>query len=235
MSCSFIFSCLNNVTFFDFLDKYLIHEAFTKLLSDYDTIILVGPNHFNFGPEPIQTTILDWKTKFDWLKPDNTIITSLALNNSVEINEENFNTEHSICGLVSFIKIHFPKSKVVPIILKTNTSIEQVENLGQTLVKICYNCLLIASIAFSHEVSQWQAEINDKKSIEILEKLDEENLDQVVSDSLPILQLLFSYLKESGVNKGNLITNSNSFNISNYNPNSVTSYITMIFKKSSVD
>ena len=212
------------------LAKDLINQALI-LANDnaYDNIIIIGPNHFESGPENIQASFYNWKTKFGWLNTDKTLITLLAMDNIVEINDQNFNTEHSVCSLVSFVKNYFPESKITPFILKAGTPKEQSQKLGKFLSKNCRNCLFIASLDFSHEVSEWQAGINDQQSIEILEKLDEENLDQVTCDSPSTLQVLFSYLKEKNVEKGKLITNSNSNQVSLQNLPTVTSYITMKF------
>jgi len=213
----------------------MINETLGKMISDYQTIILIGPNHFNSGRENIQTSNLDWKTKFGNLSADQSLIKTLIENKYADLNTDNFNSEHSVCGLVSFLKIHFPESKVIPLILKANVSKKEAKNLGQFLAQNCQDCLLLASIDFSHEVSPQQAQINDAKSIKILEKLDEESLDQITSDSLPSLQVLFSYLQESSKGrsasgrKGELITNSNSNQISLQNLPTVTSYITFTY------
>jgi len=213
------------------LAKNLINEALGKIVNDYDNIIIIGPNHFNSGKENIQTSDLNWKTKFGSINADQALIKTLINSHLADLDTDNFNSEHSVCGLVSFIKIHFPESKITPMILKANVSKEQAANLGEFLSQNCDNCLLITSIDFSHDVSQKQTEINDARSIKILQNLDEESLDQVVSDSLPVLQVLFSYLQEKEVNKGKLITNSNSVKIIGKNLSSVTSYITMLFTK----
>lgn len=211
------------------LAKDMINEALGKTISDDQTIILIGPNHFNSGREEIQTSLLSWKTRFGWLKPDQALISALALPNLVSIEQDSFYTEHSICSLVSFLKIHFPESKIIPLILKASVSKKQAKDLGQFLAQNCQDCLLVSSIDFSHQVSPYQAEINDKKSIEILSHLEEEKINEVACDSLPTLQVLFSYLQEKKVKKGTLIANSDANKITGENFDQVTSYVTMLF------
>jgi AmmeMemoRadiSam system protein B len=211
------------------LAKDLINEAMENTTQDYKTVILVGPNHFNSGPDDLQTTDYDWKTKFGNLRANQLLINKLLQNNYADLNPDNFNTEHSICGLVSFIRKQFPQANLVPLILKSSTAKEKAQNLGQLLAQNCADCLLLISLDFSHDASEAQAEINDQISLEVLSNLYQERIDQVTCDSLPALQVLFSYLKEKAVLDGQLINRSNSNLISNQNLTAVTSYITMIF------
>lgn len=211
------------------LAKDLINQALENLRPDYQTIILLGPNHYYYGSANIQTSSFFWKTKFGELKANKGLVEKLASESLVQIEEEYFNTEHSICALVSFLKIHFPKAKVIPLILKANLSQEEAKSLAQFLAQNCPDCLLLCSLDFSHDVSQAEAERNDQKSIEILTALVEEKIDQVDCDSISALQILFSYLKEKGINQGKLINQSDSFAISGQNPQSVTSYVALIY------
>lgn len=212
------------------LARDLIISTLENIKQDYQTIILVGPNHFDYGNNNIQTSHLLWKTKFGQTEANYQLIKELEKSSLAAVNQEYFNTEHSICSLVSFIKIYFPHAKIVPLILKTSTLNNQTEELAKYLANKCDNCLMIASLDFSHQVTQAEAEINDKKSIEILKQLDITNLDKVVCDSKPTLRSLLFYLKEKGVNKASLIKNSNSVEISNQDLDEVTSYITIVFE-----
>jgi AmmeMemoRadiSam system protein B len=211
------------------LAKDLINQALETTTQDYSTVILAGPNHFDLGEAMIQTTEGDWKTKFGNLQANQELIDKLIQNNLVAINPDNFNTEHSVCGLVSFIRKQFPLATIVPLILKSNTSPTQSQAVGQFLAQNCQDCLLLISLDFSHEVAEAQAQINDQKSMTILSQLKEEQLDEVICDSLPSLRLLFSYLKTKGISRGKLINQSNSNQISSQNLPTVTSYITIIF------
>ena len=213
------------------LAREFIGKTLSKIKGNYRTIILVGPNHKNIGQADIQTTPGFWKTKFGDIPADSVLINSLIGSKLAKAEENSFNTEHSVCSLVSFVKIYFPDSKIAPLILKGKTSIEQSKALGKFLAQNCDNCLLLASIDFSHDTLSQQAEENDAKSIGILENLEEDNINNIVCDSYPSLQVLFSFLKQKGVKNGMLIGSSNSALVSQQNFDSVTSYIFMIFRK----
>ncbi len=212
------------------LAKDLINQAMENTSQDYQTIILIGPNHFNLGQEEIQTTRYDWKTKFGNLSADKTLINKIIQNDYAKLNPDYFNTEHSVCGLVSFVRKQFPRANLVPLILKSTAPQEKNRKLGQFLAQNCDDCLLLASLDFSHEVNEWQANINDQQSIKILTEVDEENLNQITCDSLPSLEVLFTYLKTKRVSQGKLINQSNSNQISSQSLVTVTSYLTMIFE-----
>jgi len=178
----------------------------------------------------LQVSAGEWQTQFGLLEPDSSLINKINKQKLASIEEDNFDTEHSVCGLVSFLKIYFPKAKIVPIIVKSATTKEEVNNLADFLSKNCKDCLMIASVDFSHEENQAKSRENDLISAGILEKLDLQNLDKVTVDSIPTLSILLNYLKDIGVKEGKLIETSDSFFISNQSPQSVTSYITMIFE-----
>ena len=211
------------------LAKDLIIKTLDSISSDYQTIFLIGPNHKNLGKVSVQISKANWRTKFGQLSPDLEVVDYLEKNSDLDISEENFNTEHSICGLVSFVKIYFPQAKIVPIILKSNTYASQVDKLVSNISISCNNCLLIASVDFSHEVSSDQAKKNDQISADILinQKLDD--LKKIEVDSLPTLQTLLLFLKEQNAREVQLVDSSNSYKISGINPESVTSYISMIY------
>lgn len=212
------------------LAKDLIIDTFDRLETNYETVILVGPNHANLGLQPIQITDYPFKTKFGNLEPNQKIINKLVKNEIASIERENFNNEHSICSLVSFVKIYFPKAKIVPIILKGNTPLEKTQKLASFLAQECgQKCLIIASLDFSHDVLSQQAQINDQKSSQILKNLEEENLEQVVCDSMPTLQVLVNFLKHKEAANGEIIHQANSNQLSGQNLSTVTSYLFMIF------
>lgn len=212
------------------LARNLIAEVLDQLSSNYQTVILIGPNHLDLGLEKIQISKREWRTQFGTLEPDKNLIISLEKQELTRVKEENFDIEHSICGLVSFVKIYFPQATIVPLILKSNTSSDQSKKLALLLSKNCHNCLMVASVDFSHGVSQQQAEENDQKSIEILRGLDEKALDEVVVDSKPTLETFLYYLKEKKGTHSHLINHSDAAKLSGKQLQEVTSYITMVFE-----
>ena len=212
------------------LARDLIGDTLGRVANDYQTIILIGPNHFNLGLSHLQTTNYSFKTKFGNLEPNQEIIDKLVEEKIASIHDENFNNEHSICSLVSFVKIYFPNAKIVPIILKGNTPLQETQKLASFLAQNCsQKCLIIASLDFSHNVSPHQAKSNDQQSAQILKNLEQENLEKVVCDSIPTLQVLIGYLKDNEVANGEIVHHSDSNQLSQQNLPTVTSYVMMIY------
>ncbi|MBU1137576.1 MAG: AmmeMemoRadiSam system protein B, partial [Proteobacteria bacterium] len=78
--------------------------------------------------------------------------------------------EHSISGLVPFIKRSFPKAKFISLVLNDRTSPDQSRSLAQLLAEILPSLsLVIASLDFSHEAPSETAQDRDNKSIVALE------------------------------------------------------------------
>lgn len=211
------------------LARDLIMQGLANIEGNFKTVLLIGPNHENIGKADIQTSKALWKTKFGDIAPNKELITKLQEEGLAGIEEDSFNTEHSVCGLVSFLKIYFPQAQIVPLILKGNLPKDRIEKLASFLSDNCSNCLIVGSVDFSHEVTAQQAEKNDNLSAEILTDMDIEKVNQVVSDSKPTLMTMLFYLKEKGVRNGILINQSDSSKITGNNFATVTSYLTVIY------
>lgn len=206
----------------------LIAATLSRIEPNYDTIVIIGPNHHGLGNYQAITSYGKWETPFGEIEPNYDVLNSLT-QNGVRTFEDVFTVEHSICSLTSFVKLYFPGAKIVPIVLNTNTSGETERSIADTLSKNCRNCLLIASVDFSHEVSEEKAKQNDLVSAEILTKLDIASANKIVSDSEPALVTEMYYLKSKGVPKGWLVYNSNSNEVSEQDLPTVTSYLFLMF------
>ena len=107
-----------------FLASDLIAKFFKKIESqnDIETIILIGPNHFNVGFYGILASKAHWNTPFGDIGPDLEVIGILAEGGLVQIDEKPFQSEHSISTITPFIKKTFPDAKIVPIIIGSQDS-----------------------------------------------------------------------------------------------------------------
>jgi AmmeMemoRadiSam system protein B len=82
-----------------------------------DTVILLGPDHFNRGLHNISVSNAKWNTFYGYLLPDLAKIYDLEQDGAIFVDEEVFENEHSIFGITPFIKRAFPKARFVPIVL----------------------------------------------------------------------------------------------------------------------
>lgn len=164
------------------------------------------------------------------LEPDINLITQLSNSISISTAEEYISMEHSICGIVSYIKEYFPDTKILPLMLKSNTNYAELDQLANTLTKNCKKCLLLVSVDFSHNVSPQKAEKNDTLSINILLNQNKNKINNIVADSITSLYLLLSYLETIETTEANLLANENSETVSNIKQETVTSYVSIIYK-----
>src|SRR3989339_670455 len=214
----------------------LISEFFYNLDGqDYDTIILIGPNHYNQGNAKIITSEYDWETPYGILKNDRNILDILKNYEDIEINENVIGNEHAIYGEVSFIKKYFPKAKMVPLILRSN--INKAE--GDELVKILMeavkdkNFLMLASADFSHYKDSLTAQKNDQDSIQAIRSFDFENIYDLDIDSPPAIYTILKFCELQNA-AFKLLHNSNSALLTNRPElDSTTSYVTGYFTQES--
>ncbi len=165
-------------------------------------VVVIGPNHFEAGKADIQTTDGSYDTPYGNLASDTDIVDELVEKGKVSKEEMAFTDEHSISAEVAFIKRTFPDAKLVPIILKVRVSRERAENLGKTLAEILpSDALVLASVDFSHYLSENVADFHDQTSLHALLNGDLDTIQKLEVDSPASLTALASYLQERGVQK----------------------------------
>jgi hypothetical protein len=210
----------------------LIAEFFYNLgEKKYDTIILIGPNHFDAGDSEIITSTYDWQTPYGRLKVDNEILEKIS--KDVKIDEEAIKNEHAITSEVSFIKKTFPQAKFFPIILKPSVTLEKADNLARELFDLSKNekVLLLASVDFSHYKDSETAQKNDKESISAITDF---SLDKIYNLDIDSPASIYALLKFSQLNSASfeLLHNSNSAILAGKpDIESTTSYVTGYFVK----
>lgn len=205
------------------LAQKLIDETLSGVNRNYETIILVGPNHKGIGQPPIQLSGYVWETQFGEIIPNRELVQLLEGSDQLQILEDYFDLEHSICGLVTFIKKYFPDAKILPITLKNNVSDESIDRISKKLLQGCNNCLVIASVDFSHEVTDIKADKNDTQSIVYLTKKNRNEADDIVSDCNQCIRFLYGFVADE--DEFTLVEKSNSYKLTGESPDSVTSYI----------
>lgn len=200
-----------------------------------DTVILIGPNHYNVGTFNIATSKAIWNTIYGDIQPDTEKINKLQENKVAFVSEDLFENEHSVYGITTFIKKTFPNSHIVPIVLKSMTTRIECDNLIEVLSKIDdTNALVIASVDFSHYLTSDEADIYDKQSLEAIESFSLERIFSLSPtknfDSPPSIYTLAKLMQEKSVDTPVLIKNTNSAKlVKQRDLESTTSYVTMYF------
>lgn len=201
-----------------------------------ETVVIIGPNHFNAGSGQILISAWPFQTPYGVVDPDLDVINNLIKSGLVTNDEQPFRREHSISVPVSFIKKFFPRAKIVPIIIMGNTTEELAEQIGIKLAKyLPENSLVVASCDFAHHVDNLTAIEYDKRSIEILNEFDVGKIYNMEVDSPASIYSLVAYLKQKESEKFILADNINAAEILNdYAYDDVTSYVTGFFTRQTV-
>lgn len=146
-----------------------------KQIDQPETIILISPNHNNLGGATIQTTSKTWELADGTFEPNTTVIQSL-INQGVGDEQSSFTNEHGIKLVLSDIKRSFPQARLVPVIVKSQTNSEQISKLQANLNTSCNQCLVIASVDFSHYQPALLAQLHDQLSLRLLDQLNDKEL-----------------------------------------------------------
>ena len=209
----------------------LVAEFFSNFEDDYETIILIGPNHFSAGKSKIISSTYNWQTPYGILKYDQDVINELLKFNEIKIEENIFEKEHAINSEVAFIKKTFPNAKFVPLVLRNSVDEKMAIKLAGHLINIAKNkkILVLDSVDFSHYKNSLTAQKNDKISIKTIENFNFNKIYNLDLDSPASIYTLLKFSELSNA-KFNLLNNSNSAILSNKpDLKSTTSYVTGYF------
>lgn len=189
------------------------------------TVILVSPNHYSTGRYDIETTDTEWKVDGGTIQPNQEVITALLAANAHK-EPDAFANEHGIKLLLGDIKNTFPEANIVPVIFKMNTREKDIEQLHGALLENCHDCLMVASVDFSHYQPALLAELHDSVSIRLLQNRDASGLlTKSEVDSPPALALLTKWAESHGTKKFVLHDHTNSGILAKNNDIETTTHV----------
>lgn len=216
------------------LVKNYIAAYFESLKNNkYKKVILIGPNHFGSGSSDIIVSTGKWQTPYGILEPDIKLISKLRDDGLVSIEEEPFVAEHSISGLVSFIKKSLGDVKFTPIILKSEASEEDVVRVSRAIADSVDmdETLVLASVDFSHYQPFLVAEFHDGISNALVNDFDFERVKSSEVDSPVSLFTLLKYLDLVNAKKSELVYHTNSGILTGQMDEPTTTHNFFVFKK----
>ncbi len=199
----------------------------------YDSIILIGPNHFSAGDADIITSKLNWQTPYGEIKCDQELLSKLLKIKNIQVEENIFLKEHAINSEVAFIKKTFPDAKFLPLVLRNSVTKEQSVILAEKLFEISKNknILVLTSVDFSHNTNNETARKNDNKSIKALKNKSFEKIYSLHVDSPASIYTLLKYSQLKQANFS-LLKNSNAALLTDQlDLQGITSYVTGYFVK----
>lgn len=198
-----------------------------------DTIILLGPNHYEKGNFKALTSLYGWDTPFGVVKPNDTIINTLISRNLVRVDEQTLPNDHAVAGSMSFIKYYIPEAKVVPILLSGRMTSGEAEMLAGCLKNfIKEDSVIVAAVDFSHYLMNKEAQEKDKTTLQIMQDFNFRQLFLMNNDYLdspPSIGTLLMVMQKLGTTHMDLLYNSNSGKIQKNDYIQTTSYFEIAY------
>ena len=179
------------------------------------TIILLSPDHFNPDQHQITSSSQDLTTSQGIINSDQVI--DQILSTIIRQDDNAIKNDHGIYALLRDIKSLFPHTKLVPILLGQKLEAQDLKPLADILNKSCLSdCLIIASVDFSHYLPASLAMVHDAFSLKILSSANLAKIFDLEVDSPQALYLAlnhaisqktFHFILKKHTNSGQLLNN----------------------------
>lgn len=214
--------------------SFILSDFFPRLAKENPKrVIIIGPNHREEGKYKILTSQFAWNTPYGAVLPDMDVINKFKDKGLVHVNETVLENEHSVAGIMPYVKYYLPDAKVVPLILRSTMDDSEIAKLSEDLADIAdKNTFIIASTDFSHYLDAQTAAANDKITLNVIENFDYDKLYRFSNgyvDSPASVAVLLKTLQIFGSTKFNLFFNTNSGLIENAPYSQTTSYFSGMF------
>jgi MEMO1 family protein len=148
--------------------------------------------------------------------------------------ESNSLNDQSITVPSEFIKKYLPNSKIIPCVLKRNTSISELESFSNKITSEVKkgNTIIIASVDFSHNLTSKEADKRDEVTFQAIKDFDYQKLMSLNSEYLDspasIVALLIT-MESLGKKNFEILSHTNSAKLLGPSVTNTTSYFTIIF------
>jgi len=214
------------------LASSIISRAFNSIDSrGIKQVIIISPDHYNQKLSMNShgfTTMSTWKTPFGDLlsvqKPE--LIDGQGL---FATHDKVFHVEHGIFNIIPYVKYFFPHARVLPIILSSRSSREDIEHVVAVVkleLKNEVETLVILSTDFVHNALLEDVVAKDEKNKQLLSSLNEQNFSQIENDCKQCWMFALTWLDSQHSFK--IFENKNSHDFGGPEKN-ITSYISGCF------
>lgn len=201
----------------------MIASFYSNLPQEIDTIVVVGPDHYNRSHNLALTSTINWKTDYGTLYGDD--ISGLSEHIKTENTFVPF--EHSITSQIPFISYFYPDITVIPIVVSQTMSRSTLESLASDLsVLKSDGTIVVAAVDFSHYILHEEAVENSKEVLTFIKNNDTSRLLSLEDDYLDSPQSLVLLHTVLGESKFELFDKMTSADILNDYSKQVTGYIT---------
>jgi AmmeMemoRadiSam system protein B len=199
------------------------------------TVVILGPNHFYRGIGKIISSEYDWHTPYGDLSTNRDIIEVLKNKKIVSTEEDVINDEHSIYGILPFVKKSLPDIQVLPFVFKGDIGEDKMNDFVNILLEVVPDdTVFVSSIDFSHYQTWNVANFHDEVSVDVIKSFDFDSLHKLEIDSVPSLYTLLKIMEKYKTQKIVLEKHDNSAGIiGNISVDNITSYYSPYFSQGS--
>ena len=195
-----------------------------------DTIILVGPDHFSSYQKGLYYSNQSWQLS------DSTLSFASSLEEDLSPfmveNTSLIKNDHAIYNLVSELHSTWPKAKIFPFLIGQEVELSSLDSLSSTISSRCKNnCLLVASVDFSHYLPTTLAQAHDSYTLSQLQNQNLLAFDNIEVDSPQSLYLFVKHSQSRGAKKWHLSSHTNSGLIFNNPDTETTTHIMGYYSK----
>lgn len=196
-------------------------------------VILLGPDHYQRAHQSIAISDYSWETPFGRVLCDSQSIALLQEEAFIKKEPEVLEYEHSVSGLMPYMKYFFPDAVVTPLVIRPDITNEEVQRISEILRSLLKeeDVFLIASVDFSHYLSSNQARENNKKTKTIMENREYGMLRALNSDyvdSPESLEIFFRSLDGAGFGNMEILYDTDSGTLTGNPYDQTTSYFGII-------
>jgi len=160
------------------------------------SVVIISVNHYQAGSGSIIATAKDWRLNDGVARGDGAVIEGLGGLVSVDADGNLFLNEHGINNLLPELYRFFPDAQYSALMIREGTKQAAIDKLYDGLKLQCVECLVVASVDFSHYVSSEAAREQDETALRALTDLNLEQAWQVKADSPQIVYLITRWAAE---------------------------------------
>ena len=131
------------------------------------TVILLSPDHFSPNQESIFFSDRNWTLSNGLLEYADR--TGKNITSDFSRSNRLLTIDHGIYNILPEIKTYFPRARIVPLLVGERVSRKKLDALADRLSANCrWDCLVIASVDFSHYLPHALADVHDAFSLKAL-------------------------------------------------------------------
>lgn len=202
-----------------------VRKAFLNEVAEVNnpkSIILISPDHFGTNRVSITASTRRWELNSGTIEPDLKLIEKL----NIKSDAGDFLNEHGITSVMADIKEGFPEAYIVPVMMSTKAKPEEIKSFVDSLKNNCGECMLVASVDFSHSFEVNVASLHDVLTLRSLYQLNQESLYyESEVDSPGTLMALAYWAELKNTKHFDLFSHTNSGQLNNTKVGEMTTHI----------